>query len=125
MSLSETAALELCDQFVDSIDLGSGASSIEVFKDETLLVIYALPATSFPDSVIVAGEAVATANAILNADPVATGLANNFKIKDGDGNVLKTGTVGTFATDMVVPDTQITVGTPCSISSWIYKQALN
>ena len=78
------------DAVVDLIDVG-GAGTLEILDDAVVLAILTFSATSFGAS----AAGVATAAAITaDASADASGTADKFKIKDGNGLEIMNGQVG-------------------------------
>lgn len=99
-----------------SIYSGSQPATPDATATGTLLVSLALSSTSFGAT---NSSGVATANAITNGNPVASGTAGYFRVYAGNGTTaVVDGTVGTSVTDLVLGSTTISTGVPVSISSF-------
>lgn len=63
---------------------------------------------------------VATANAISNGTAGASGTADSFEVRDGDGTVIFSGTVGTSGADLNITNTSINTSDVVSVTSMTY-----
>lgn len=103
-----------------AIDAGSGNGTVQIYTAGfgTLLAELTFSKPSFGTPV----NGTASANSITqDSSANATGTAAVFRVLDSAGNQVFAGTVGTSAADMIVATTQITVGQPVTITSWLYS----
>jgi hypothetical protein len=63
---------------------------------------------------------VATANAISNGTAGATGTADSFEVRDGDGTVIFSGSVATSGADLNITNTSINTSDTVSVSAFTY-----
>lgn len=116
-NIATTVRNNMCNAFVDAIDVGSGtAGENRIFTAAfaTLLAtcVYSDPAYG------AAAVGVATAGAITpEASAPATGTAALLRIVDTDAATVAEGTVGTAGADLNLNTTSITTGDSVSISS--------
>lgn len=92
---------------------GSAPANVGTAATGTLLVQYAGNATQFGT----ASAAVLTASAVAGVNASATGVAGYFRINTSAGVAVVQGTVGTSGTDMIVSNTSINSGQPCTFTS--------
>ena len=64
-----------------------------------------------------ASGGVLTANAISNANAIASGTASWFRLCKSDGTAVIDGTVGTSGTDLIIDNTSVNSGQQVSVSS--------
>lgn len=64
-----------------------------------------------------ASGGVLTANAITNANALATGTASWFRLCKSDGTAVIDGTVGTSASDLIIDNTSVNSGQQVSVTS--------
>lgn len=90
------------------------ASPDTAVSTQTKLAELTCNATAFAGS---ATSGVLTANAISNANAVASGTASWFRLCKSDGTPVIDGTVGTSGTDLIVDNTSINSGQQVSVTS--------
>lgn len=125
MDISDAVRNLIADAFVDAIDGGSGAGTIEIrtgtkpantaaSDSGTLLATLTFSDPAFGS----AASGVATANAITGDSSIdATGTAGHFRIKTSAGTVVAQGTVGTSGADMNFNSLAFVSGGTVNISS--------
>jgi hypothetical protein len=125
--ISTAARQAALDAVTAKINVG-GAGSLAIYSGtqpaspdtaistQTLLVSCAFSATSFGAT---NSSGVATANAIAQGSPVASGTAAWFRIYAGNGTTgVIDGTVGVSGADLNLGSTTISTGVPVSITSF-------
>lgn len=126
LTLSIAARQAALDSITAKINVG-GAGNLSIYSGTqpatpdtgatgTLLVSCVLSTTSFGAT---NSSGVATANAITNGNPAASGTAGYFRIYAGNGTTaVIDGTVGVTGADLNLGSTTISTGVPVSISSF-------
>ena len=115
-TLSTAARNAAADAVVDLIDAGTGAADLVIQDGSTDLVTCAFSATAFGAAV----NGVATANAISDGTASSSGTADSFEIRDGDGTVIISGTVGVSNADLTITNTSINTSDVVEVSSATY-----
>lgn len=117
VTLTTGAQNAACNGIVDLIDIGAGSNgTIEIYTTGLglLLVTCDFSATSFG----AAASGVATANSIADGTAIASGTANEFLVKDKDGNEVFRGSVDTSGADMTFADNIFSIGDTITITSF-------
>lgn len=116
VTLSTCARDTACDSIVDLIDVGVGDGQIEFYTDSfgTLLAVLDFQSTAFGDS----SNGTASADTIdAETSAVATGVAGNFRLINGDNSGVLSGTVSASGGDINLNTTNIYQGDSLSMSS--------
>jgi len=136
LRISNALAILACNAFVDALDSGASAASLEVFSGaqpanpqidvttQTLLVRFDLPEPAFGEAVSVSGGARAEAAPVDPVLALASGTATWFRAYDGDGNATLDGSVSESDGDgeLLVASANIVAGTEVSIISFTFTQ---
>lgn len=119
VNTQQDAAAPLANSGIINIYTGTQpATGDTALSGNTLLVTLTLNATAFGAS----SAGVIAANAITSGVAVATGTATWFRVLKSDTTTkLFDGSVGTSATNMILPTTSITSGQTITCSSFTHQ----
>lgn len=131
-TISNAAAIAMCNALVDLLDAGSGPGKIRIYSgsqpagpdaavtDQILLAELALSDPAFGGAADANPGAVATAGAIADDTAAnATGTATWFRALDSDDNAVIDGSVGVADADMTLNTTSIAENAIVQITAWI------
>ena len=135
-TISNAAAIAMCDAIVDRLDAGAGAGKLRIYSGsqpanpdvavgaQVLLVEFALGDPAFGAAADANPGGRATANAIADVAAAVTGTASWFRALDSnnvailDGDVTATGGGG----DLTLNSVSIVEAVNQSITSWTVTQ---
>jgi len=137
-TISNAAAIVMCNGVVDLLDAGAGAGLLRIYDStgagqptnpdiavtsQVLLAELTLSDPAFGNAADAAPGATATASAITD-DSAAnnTGTATWFRAVDSNGLAVIDGSVGTSGADLNLATTSITTGQTVSVTSWTITQ---
>jgi len=137
-TISNAAAIVMCNGVVDLLDAGAGAGLLRIYDStgagqptnpdiavtsQVLLAELTLSDPAFGNAADAAPGATATASAITDDSAAnATGTATWFRAVDSNGLAVIDGSVGTSGADLNLATTSITTGQTVSVTSWTITQ---
>jgi len=120
MAITHPTAIRntLADAVVDAIDGGTGPGTLEFqTSGDVEVATLTFSATAFG----AASSGTATANAITDDSSATGGIIAKFVVKDGDGTVIFSGSVGTSGEDINLSSLSIAATDTVSVSSLTYS----
>jgi hypothetical protein len=128
----DSLANTICDAAVDSFDAGAGNATIEiragarpavnVAPTGTVLAVFGLSATAFGNASANGAASTAAGTSLPKATTgLADGAATQGVMKDGDGNVKYTGSVGVGTGDFQLSNLSIATDQPVNLTALNFR----